>query len=664
MNPKPLLVPGLIGLACLAVITAPGHCSPRVAAPAEPEPLNAAPRASRQPVIPQGSGKIPQGSGKPADKKGAKAPASAAPTPPPGMVFVPPQQIVLGAPLEELEKLIKENVALAAEMAPNLAPEYAGETKRRPTLEVAGFYLQSTEVTNEQYLEFVRSTGHRPPIDWGTQAIDEAQSAFVKADFEAREAAKREGRAVPPATPFDRIAWWQKNYATSTWALPAGQEAFPVVNVDYQDAEAYARWAGLRLMTEFEFQAAGGRGADKLGQRYPWGNDWVDGLVNTAELHRSRTTRLMPAGANPGGVSPFGVHDISGNVWEWTSSPFKPLIERWKTETLEVGPRGEKIALAAPFDADQRVVVGGAFVGNQVTARLTTRRGTDRFKIATATGFRCAADQNPLETSLRNLIEGLPPGIRAAADLAPASAAGRYQWKHSPGKVSLGATASLGGKGPEVQSSYAVIQGFKSFAFVPADGTELRSLDALAQASLEQGPVALGILTTSVSLAKPALEPGTYLVAYRAGGEPPKPKKPAAEEPVPGEAVRQAQEQEPAPQAPAEKKPDPAAEALEALRQVGDLTKNQFFFFDLEGRPVLALEAPEIEAVRTKKPEPSTLTLIPYEPPKFAVKEEDKGPEHDTARFEIKLLTPSKNELLVFPLPLEVQRGTFDDWRG
>jgi formylglycine-generating enzyme required for sulfatase activity len=578
------------------------------------------------------------------------------------MVFIPPQQIVLGAPFEELEELLKEAGATAAEMAPNLAPEYAGETKRRPTKEVPGFFLQSTEVTNEQYLEFVRTTGHRPPIDWGTKAIDEAQAAFVKADFEAREAAKREGKPVPPATPFDRIAWWQKNHSSSTWALPEGQEAFPVVNVDFQDADAYARWAGLRLMSEFEFQAAGGRAADKLGQRFPWGNEWIDGLANTSERHRGKTTRVMPAGASPGAVSPFGVHDLSGNVWEWTASPFKALIERWKTETIEVGQRGEKVALAAPFDADQRVVVGGAYVAGQLTARLTTRRGTDRFKIAAATGFRCAADLNPLATSLQNLIDSLPPGVRAAADLDPANAAGRFQWKHSPGKVSLGAVRTQGGKGPEVSSSYAVISGFKSFAFLPAAGISARSPEALAEASLEKGPVPLGILTSSVSLAKPALEPGTYLVAYRAAGEPAAAKKPD-EEPAPGEAVRQAQEQEPAPQAPGEKKPDAAEQALAALRKVGDLSKPQLFFFDLHGQPVLALEAEQVEAVRTKKAEPTRLTLIPYQPPKFAVKEEDKGPEHDTARFEIKLLTPSKSEQLVIPLALEVQRGTFDGWR-
>jgi formylglycine-generating enzyme required for sulfatase activity len=660
MNPKPLLLSGMPCLASLVVALTPAGVQARGSAGAPLSEPTAAPgpAVSQQAAGPSAK-KTGAGQG---EKKGGILQTAPAPLGPPGTVFIPPQQIVLGAPLEELEKLLEENAATAAEMAPNLAPEYAGETKRRPTLEVPGFFLQSTEVTSEQYLEFVRSTGHRPPIDWGTKAIDEAQAAFVKADFEAREAAKREGKPVPPATPFDRIAWWQKNHSTSTWALPEGQEAFPVVNVDFQDADAYARWAGLRLMTEFEFQAAGGRGADKQGQRFPWGNEWIDGLANTSERHRGKTTRVMPAGASPGAVSPFGVHDLSGNVWEWTASPFKPLIERWKTETIEVGPRGDKVALAAPFDADQRVVVGGAYVAGQLTARLTTRRGTDRFKIAAATGFRCAADMNPLATSLQNLIDSLPPGVRGAVDLDPASAAGRYRWKHSPGKVSLGAVRTQGGTGPEVSSSYAVITGFESFAFLPAAGIEARSLEALGQASLEKGPVPLGILTISVPLAKPALEPGTYLVAYRAAGEPAAAKKPD-EEPAPGEAVRQAQEQEPAPQAPGEKKPNAADEAIAGLRKVGDLSKQQLFFFDLDGQPVLALGVEQVEAVRTKKPEPTRLTLIPYEPPKFAVKEEDKGPEHDTARFEIKLLTPSKSEQLVIPLALEVQRGTFDGWR-
>jgi formylglycine-generating enzyme required for sulfatase activity len=109
----------------------------------------------------------------------------------------------------------------------------------------------------------------------------------------------------------------------ANWRFPGGGylgevsnlEDHPVVQVSWEDAVAYAKWAGKRLPTEQEWEKAA-RGTD--GREYPWGNqEPTHGLCNF-NMHEGRTT---PVGKySPQGDSPFGCVDMSGNVWEWTSS--------------------------------------------------------------------------------------------------------------------------------------------------------------------------------------------------------------------------------------------------------------------------------------------------------------------------------------------------------
>ncbi len=163
------------------------------------------------------------------------------------------------------------------------------------------FFIDRTEVTNEQFLRFLVETRHVPADLTG----------FLRHFDKAR------GTESQP---------WR-------WKIPAGKVDHPVVFVDLTDARAYARWAGKRLPREEEWQLAA-QGFDR--RLWPWGNDPVGseemlrheegGQVvyygNSPDLSRcnSHARDTTPVDAYPHGASPFGVLDMAGNVWEWTES--------------------------------------------------------------------------------------------------------------------------------------------------------------------------------------------------------------------------------------------------------------------------------------------------------------------------------------------------------
>lgn len=129
-----------------------------------------------------------------------------------------------------------------------------------------------------------------------------AQRAYLPAYYIARtEVTHRQYRAFDPTHQF-----------------PPGEEDHPVANVTWAEADAYARWAGKRLPTEWEWEKAA-RGPD--GRRYPWGDDLEPAWANTGAAGLGGTA---PVGSFPRDVGPFGVMDTVGNVAEWTASWYLP----------------------------------------------------------------------------------------------------------------------------------------------------------------------------------------------------------------------------------------------------------------------------------------------------------------------------------------------------
>lgn len=165
------------------------------------------------------------------------------------------------------------------------SPEFIARTET--------FYIDLREVTNEDYAAFVLETGQEAPYHW----VD--------------------GK------------------------VPQGKEKHPVVYVNWFDADAFCHWKGKRLPTEEEWEKAA-RGEN--GNIYPWGNEWVLTKSNNPYKH---STGTEPVGSYPEGKSPYGLDDMSGNVWEWVDSYYLPHP-------------GNTVPKAA-YSKDKRVLKGGSW---------------------------------------------------------------------------------------------------------------------------------------------------------------------------------------------------------------------------------------------------------------------------------------------------------------
>jgi len=488
--------------------------------------------------------------------------------PPPGMVFIRGGTTKVGSTVKDVEARGMENEKVFNAILPE-TPQHS--------VRVDDFFLMSTEVTNEQFAAFVQATGSRPPWTWGEKAADDARQAFLIAQAEQIQAAKDEGNPVPERKKFDMDDWWKKNWEGKPWEVPTGKEVLPVTYVDYQDAREYARWAGLRLMTEFEYQRAA-RGSTT--QLYPWGEEPPD--TERCATMDSRISEPLPAGALPKGASADGVFHLAGNVWEWTASPFTSY-PKYKDMKIEIGKGKQKriIPGIVKWDANQRVMVGGSFQNGVLAARATTRRPTDRTQTTNAVGFRCAASVAPgLDIARVVLKDDMPLDQRPeGVEFDEGKVLAMDRWTGNAGSV-------------KDVTGYGVITSYDHVLFVPCIEVDAVSVKGLKELSREHGVVTMGVLATTVPVVEPALPPGTYYVSFRAASKPPElTEADAGTDPTQGVQ-------------------DPAAEPDDATVPVEvpegyEWEKDNFIFYSTDDVPVASLPAgnSELSYVRPKKPE-------------------------------------------------------------
>lgn len=567
--------------------------------PAPPPPLDAQEEES------QGEAKA---DATPAAKARASATGALSATPPSTVLIPTRTRVAIGSDVKDLEAALEE--------VPGLASTLLAETPAHTT-RVDEFHLMVTEVTNEQYAVFVEAMGAQPPMSWGTAAVTDAQRAFVEAEGERIREAREKGLPAPERRTFDPIDWWEMNWKEAQWSLPDRIRTAPVSRVNYADALAYAQWAGMRLMTEFEFQSAGR--AEKK-QLYPWGDAWKE---TGAAIAQGDQADPIPVGSRPDGRTPEGVYDLLGNAWEWTSSPYMPY-PRYKQVKLEVGKRGERREVTGQpdWDSSKRVVVGGSVQNTAIAARLTTRRGTERAQRTNSLGLRCAATPKPgidravaLQLRAGLLGEGMADTTRTLA---------LDRWRAEPGTAKV--------------ENYAVVQGYEAVLVVPPERLGFLSASELATATLTDGPQPLVVLSTTLPLSKPELPAGEYLVSFRGPGK----DRSKPEEPV-GEAARQTNQD------------GAATSPLAAMLDTGTAS---FIFSTLDGTPVAVLG--DIEAPRYERPDKEILNGRVA-----VVVDEDGKRGADLLRFT--LVVPGRTNAtsaFVFDLQLELAPKTLaGPWR-
>jgi formylglycine-generating enzyme required for sulfatase activity len=197
---------------------------------------------------------------------------------------------------------------------------------------VDGFYMDASEVTNAEFAAFVKATKY----------ITVAEKKPTKEEFPGAPEDKLIAGSVVFSPPVGKVSltdylqWWSYKDGAD-WQHPLGKnsnlkgkENYPVVHISYEDAEAYAKWAGKRLPTEaeWEFAARGG----KTGNLYAWGNELKPEGKWAANIFEGSFPDKDAADDGFAGIAPvkqfapngYGLYDVGGNVWEWCSDWYTP----------------------------------------------------------------------------------------------------------------------------------------------------------------------------------------------------------------------------------------------------------------------------------------------------------------------------------------------------
>lgn len=282
-------------------------------------------------------------------------------------------------------------------------PEFP-DAKPVHAVTVDGFWMDEHEVTYGQYAAFVKTTGYKTV----------AERALNPTDFPGVPADKLVPGSAVFSIPAQEVSldnplqWWQYMPGAS-WFQPQGPDAnasmknlkkSPVVQVSYEDALAYARWAGKRIPTEAEWEYAARGGKEK--QKYYWGSELKPGNKWVANIYQGNFPDKNTGEDGFLGIAPiksfppnaYGLYDMEGNVWEWCSDFYRP---DYYSQSPAKNPQGP----ADSYDPDEpnvvkRVQRGGSFLCSDqycIRYKAGSRGKGEVMSSSDNLGFRCVKDK-------------------------------------------------------------------------------------------------------------------------------------------------------------------------------------------------------------------------------------------------------------------------------
>ncbi|MEC8832042.1 MAG: formylglycine-generating enzyme family protein [Bacteroidota bacterium] len=295
---------------------------------------------------------------------------------PEGMVWIPGGEFMEGA-------VAKDKMAMMHE-------------KPAHQVHVDGFFMDIHEVTNEQFVKFVDETGYvtvaEREIDW-----EEMKKQLPEGTPKPHDSILQPGSLVFKKTKssvtnlYDYSQWWEWKIGAN-WKHPNGPESTikdkenePVVHIALEDAIAYCDWAGKRLPTEAEWEyAARANNKDLI---FSWGNEieqlgsyantW-EGVFPVDNTKKDGFERSAPVMSYPN--NDFGLYDMAGNVWEWTSDWYNTNYYKSLKDSIVINPKGPRSAYNKnnPY-AKEKVIKGGSFLCSasycasyRISARMAT----------------------------------------------------------------------------------------------------------------------------------------------------------------------------------------------------------------------------------------------------------------------------------------------------
>jgi sulfatase modifying factor 1 len=281
---------------------------------------------------------------------------------------------------------------------------------------VKGFWMDRTAVTNAQFARFVAATGYvttaeRPP-DWETLKVQLPPGTPRPPDEMLVPGALVFVGTDRPVSLDDYTQWW-RYVPGANWRHPQGpassiegKDNHPVVQVSYEDAQAYARWIGKRLPTEAEWEFAARGGLEQA--TYAWGDEFAPQGQRMANVWEGSTQQFPVVSPKAGGAAGtsrvcafppngYGLCDMTGNAWQWVADWYRADAFRLaSTGPLPVDPQGPSVSYdpdepGVPQDAPKRVIRGGSFLCNEsycLSYRPSARRGSDPYSSMSHIGFR------------------------------------------------------------------------------------------------------------------------------------------------------------------------------------------------------------------------------------------------------------------------------------